>query len=209
MVREETKRRRSDETRSDHAHKMLERVFYIPKTTSYHGIHDKETQVRGVDTIFTYNGRECNCDEKAAVNYVAKSLQTFSLELSFIDRTNKQVAGWFLKDDSLTDSYIFVWFDKDSYEMALVEKKRINEYLESLGWNKDKLHRKSELIREGKDENFGNIKKNGCKFSFSNYDWMPERPINVLVPRDKLLEMALFTKKAPYEKEDKIIFGLS
>ena len=188
---------------------MLERVFYIPKTTDYRGIYDKETQVRGVDAIFTYMGHEYNCDEKAAVNYVAKNLQTFSLELSFIDRANNKTDGWFLKDDSMTDSYIFVWFDKDSYEMVLVEKKRIKEYLESLGWNKDKLHRKSELIREGKDENFGNIKKNGCKFSFSNYDWMPERPINVLVPREKLVKMAVFSKKFKYEKEDKIIFGLS
>lgn len=208
FIREENKRRRSDETRSDHAHKMLERSFYGPETTDCHGIQDKETQVRGVDTIFTYNGREYNCDEKAAVNYVAKNLQTFSLELSFIDRTNKKVSGWFLKEDSLTDSYIFMWFDKDSYEMALVEKERINEYLESIGWNKDKLRRKSELIREGKDENFGNIKKNGCKFSFSNYDWMPERPINVLVPREKLVKMAVYTKKFPYGEEDKKVFGL-
>ena len=209
LIREENKRRRSDETRSDHAHKMLERAFYTPKTTDYRGIYDKETQVRGVDAVFTYGGHEYNCDEKAAVNYVAKNLQTFSLELSFIDRANNKTAGWFLKDDSMTDSFIFVWFDKDTYEMALVEKKRINEYLELLGWNRDKLRRKAELIREGKDGKFGNIKKNGCKFSFSDYDWMPERPINVLVPRDKLIEMAVFTEKLPYEEKDKIIFGLS
>lgn len=188
---------------------MLERSFYGPETTGYHGIHDKETQVRGVDAIFTYKGCEYNCDEKAAVNYVARGLQTFSLELSFIGRANKKVVGWFLKDDSLTDSYIFVWFDKDSYEMALVEKKRINEYLESLGWDKNKLHIKDKLIREGRDRNFGNIKEKGCKFSFSNYDWMPEKPINVLVPRDKLIEMAEYTKRWPYEEKDKIIFGLN
>ena len=209
FIREENKRRRSDETRSDHAHEMLERVFYCPKTTDYHGIYDKETQVKGVDSIFTYNDKEYYCDEKAAVNYVAKGLQTFSLELSFIDRANKIVTGWFLKEDNATDSYIFMWFDKDTYEMALVEKQRIIEYLESLGWNGDKLRRKAELIREGKDGNFGSIKKNGCKFSFSDYDWMPERPINVLVPRDKLIEMAVFTEKLPYEEKDKIILGLS
>ena len=208
FIREENKRRRSDETRSDHAHEMLERVFYGPKTTDYHGIYDKETQVKGVDSIFTYNGQEYHCDEKAAVNYVAKGLQTFSLELSFIDRANKTVTGWLLKEDNATDSYIFMWFDKDDYEIALVEKPKIISYLSSLGWNKDKLLKKASLIREGNGGYLGDIRKNGCRFFFSNYDWMPERPINVLVPREKLVKMAVFAKKFKYEKEDKIIFGL-
>ena len=208
VLRKENKRRHSDETRSDHAHKMLERVFYGPETVGYHGVYDKETQVKGVDSIFSYNGKEYYCDEKAAVNYVAKGLHTFSLELTFTDRANKTVTGWLLKEDNTTDSYIFMWFDEYDYEIALVEKSKIIEYLNSLGWDKDKLLKKADLIRKGDGGYLGNIMKNGCRFSFSNYDWMPEKPINVLVPREKLVNMAVFYKKFKYEEEDKIIFGL-
>lgn len=206
MRREENKRRGQDEKRSDQAHKMIERVFYGPETADYKDITDKETQVKGVDSVFTYNGVEYDCDEKAAVNYVGKNLQTFSMELTFIDRANKLVDGWFVKEGSKTDSYLFMWLDADTYEIALVRKKDIENYLERLGWDIDKLYRKAEKIRYEDDRKFGFLNENGCKFSFS--DWLPEEPINVLVPRKELTRMAVYTNKFPYEEEDKKVFEI-
>lgn len=207
MRRKENKGRGQDEKKSDHAHKMLERVFYVPETTGYKGIDDKETQVKGVDSIFTYNGKTYHCDEKAPVRWVQKNLRTFSMELSFIDRSNKLADGWFIKDGVETDSYLLMWFD-DDYEVALVNKSDIRDYLERLGWDVDKLSRKAEKIRYEGDTNFGRINEDRCKFSYSNYDWMPEKPINVLVPRDELVKMAVYAKKFQYEEEDKKILGV-
>lgn len=204
-MREENKRRKSDETRSDQAHKMFERVFYGPETTDYKDIKDKETQVKGVDSIFTYNGRTYHCDEKAAVNWVGKHLKSFSMELTFIDRADKLADGWFVKESSKTDSYLFMWLD-DVYEIALVMKQDIENYLERLGWNTDKLCKKAEKIRYGNDRKFGDLYENKCKFSFSYK--IPEEPVNVLVPRKELVRMAVYTKKFPYEEEDKKVFGL-
>ena len=205
MRREENKRRGQDEIRSDQAHKMFERSFYGPQTTEYKGIDDKETQVRGVDSIFTYNGQKYHCDEKAAVNYVGKHLPTFSMELTFIDRANKLADGWFVKENSKTDAYLFMWLD-ENYEIALVRKEDIENYLERCGWDIDKLYRKAEKIRYEDDRQFGFLNENGCKFTFS--DWMPEEPVNVLVPRKELVRMAIYTNKFPYEDEDKKVFGI-
>ena len=62
LKREENQRRLQDEKRSNQAHKMFERVFYGPETVDYKDITDKETQVKGVDAIFTYNGQTYHCD---------------------------------------------------------------------------------------------------------------------------------------------------
>lgn len=184
---------------------MFERVFYKPETVDYKDITDKETQVKGVDAIFTYNGQTYHCDEKAAVNWIGKHLPTFSMELTFIDRANKLADGWFVKEGSKTDSYLFMWLD-DVYEIALVRKRDIENYLERLGWDIDKLYRKAEKIRYEDDRKFGFLNENGCKFSFSDY--MPEEPVNVLVPRKELVRMAVYTNKFPYEEEDKKVFGI-
>lgn len=207
MKRKENERRGQDERKSDHAHKMLERVFYLPETTDYKGVDDTETQVKGVDSIFTYNGKTYYCDEKAPVNWVQKNLNTFCMELSFIDRSNTLVDGWFIKEGSETDSYLCMWFD-DDFEIALVNKADVRSYLEKLGWNVDKLLRKAHKIRYENDRKFGFVNENGCKFSYSNYDWMPEKPINVLVPRSELVKMAVYTNRFQYEEEDKKVLGV-
>lgn len=207
MKREENARRGQDEARSNQAHKMFERSFYDVKTSGYKGIEDKETQVKGVDAIFTYDGEEYLCDEKAAVNYAGKNLQTFSLELGFIDRGNNWKSGWFVNDGNLTNSYLFAWFDNDTFEIALVRKQDIEKYLDNIGWHKGNLVRKEQLMREGKNTATGNIWTNGCKFSFS--ERLPEKPINILVPRSELVRISVFTGRFQYDEMDKEILGIN
>ena len=61
-------------------------------------------------------------------------------------------------------------------------------YLESLGWDVDKLLIKDERIRDGIDDNLGDIKKNGCKFSYS--ERLFEKPINILLPKQAYIKIA-------------------
>lgn len=162
-------------------------------------VTDRERQVKGLDVILKRDGKVYNIDEKAAIRYT-NGLKTFALELSFLNRKGDRVDGWLIDEKKVNDYFVFVWINKiegelienvDSFkevEVALVSKEKIMIYLESLGWDVDKLLIKDERIRDGIDDNLGDIKKNGCKFSYS--ERLFEKPINILLPKQAYIKIA-------------------
>lgn len=162
-------------------------------------VTDRERQVKGLDVILKRDGKVYNIDEKAAIRYT-NGLKTFALELSFLNRKGNRVDGWLIDEKKVNDYFVFVWINKiegelienvDSFkevEVALVSKEKIMIYLESLGWDVDKLLIKDERIRDGIDDNLGDIKKNGCKFSYS--ERLFEKPINILLPKQAYIKIA-------------------
>ena len=200
-----SKLRKTDERCADIVTAFLEKHFYTTKTTDYHHVTNKEEQVKGIDSIFTLNGFNYHCDEKAAIRYVNKHLYTFSLELSFINRANQIQTGWLLDTNKINDSFLFVWIDKakrdilesvndiQELEFALVKRTAIVDYLESIGWNIKRLEVKQDYIRNNTDESMGNLYRNKCKFSYS--PGLVEKPINILLSRDTYLSIADFHEK--------------
>lgn len=162
-------------------------------------VTDRERQVKGLDVILKRDGKVYNIDEKAAIRYT-NGLKTFALELSFLNRKGNRVDGWLIDEKKVNDYFVFVWINKiegelienvDSFkevEVALVSKEKIMVYLESLGWDVDKLLIKDERIRDGIDDNLGDIRKNGCKFSYS--EKLFEKPINILLPKQAYIKIA-------------------
>lgn len=162
-------------------------------------VTDRERQVKGLDVILKRDGKVYNIDEKAAIRYT-NGLKTFALELSFLNRKGNRVDGWLIDEKKVNDYFVFVWINKiegelienvESFkevEVALVSKEKIMIYLESLGWDVDKLLIKDERIRDGIDDNLGDIKKNGCKFSYS--ERLFEKPINILLPKQAYIKIA-------------------
>ena len=162
-------------------------------------VTDRERQVKGLDVILKRDGKVYNIDEKAAIRYT-NGLNTFALELSFLNRKGNRVDGWLIDEKKVNDYFVFVWINKiegelienvDSFkevEVALVSKEKIMIYLESLGWDVDKLLIKDERIRDGIDDNLGDIRKNGCKFSYS--ERLFEKPINILLPKQAYIKIA-------------------
>lgn len=162
-------------------------------------VTDRERQVKGLDVILKRDGKVYNIDEKAAIRYT-NGLNTFALELSFLNRKGNRVDGWLIDEKKVNDYFVFVWINKiegelienvDSFkevEVALVSKENIMIYLESLGWDVDKLLIKDERIRDGIDDNLGDIRKNGCKFSYS--ERLFEKPINILLPKQAYIKIA-------------------
>ena len=67
-------------------------------------------------------------------------------------------------------------------------KEKLYTYLETLGWTVDKLRIKNKQIREQKNINMGDIRKYGCKFSYS--EQLKEKPINILLPKKTYIELA-------------------
>lgn len=196
--------RTEDEKCADIVSSYLEDVFYS-EVDNFKRIDEKMEQFKGIDVLFNKDGISYICDEKAAIRYVNKNLNTFAMELSFIDRGNMLHRGWLLDENKINNSFLFVWVDKArkdilqskddivELEYCLVNKEDILDYLNSLGWSQERLIQKSTLIRENKFENLGDIAKNGCKFSYSPE--LFEKPVNILIPRSKLREISVLNRR--------------
>ena len=174
---------------------FLDKYFYNAiNPTSFERVQDKERQVKGIDVVMEINDKTYSIDEKAAIRYT-NGLKTFALELSFLNRKGILQEGWLTDERKVNDYFVFVWINKientlirdisslKDVDVALVSKNKIMEHLESIGWTKDKLKTKDNQIRNENDTNFGNINTNGCKFSYS--DRLFEKPINILLPKEK------------------------
>lgn len=185
--------RESDE-RAEHAvGKFLDKTFYKePFISNFNrNMGNKSSQVRGVDVEFDYNGRHLLSDEKTTAQY--RDIQTFTLELSFIDRSNNVAEGWLTRDDELNDVFTLVWLNNESVEVCLVERSAIMDYLEGLGWTRERLREKARRIRFENDRNFGDHYTNGCKFFFT--ERLVEQPINIQLKKDVYKKLALVYKK--------------
>jgi hypothetical protein len=193
-MRAESKLRKQDEKMEKIVAKFLDETFYHEDTSVFVRNTNKELQIRGVDTIFTLNGTTYVCDEKSTAQY--RDINTFTLELSFIDIYDHPSIGWLIDDDNVNNSYLLAWLDSDKVEVALVEKNTVLKHLESLGWTKERLFRKQEKIREafdhGRFEPLGNLDRDGLKFHYSTN--LVERPINVMLFRDTYRQLSVFNK---------------
>lgn len=187
---------------------FLIKNFYEKYCVEYEIVTDKERQIKGIDSIFTLGDKKYFCDEKSAIRYVNKNLQTFSIELLFVNRKNELSFGWFLNPDYENNSYLFVWIDKAlvneknlvkstediiELEFAIVKKNKILDYLNKLGWTEEKLLRKSRLILNNDDEPLFNEKCPDIRFFYSKK--LVEKPVNILLKRNKLIELSDFNLK--------------
>lgn len=194
MLRQESALRSEDVALSNNIYDFLDNNFYTPENvTSFERVLDKQRQVKGVDVIFTMNGKQYVADEKAAVRY--RNLKTYSLELSFINRANEVQDGWLIKEGQINNAYVFTWIDEDehtgkeSVTLAVVTKEKLQKHLDSLGWTKENLIKKSKLIRESTGYvHMGNMYHDNCKFTYS--EKYVEKPINILLPRDAYMKIA-------------------
>lgn len=191
--------RKSDELSEKIVASFLDNKFYKNYTSNFERVDRKTEQVKGIDTTFKYNGEYFLCDEKAAIQYRNKDLQTFALELSFINRKDEINEGWFLDKNKINNSFLFCWLNKvdepfenenniKELEIALVTKERILDFLEELEWSINKLKIKENKIRENDNEYLGNLKKDGIKFSKSFQ--LVEKPINILILKQTLIKIS-------------------
>ena len=180
-------------------------------------VDTKDEQISGIDLILsTSDGLlyKKPIDEKVAIRYANTRLDTFALELSFINRSGKEMIGWFLDYAKKTEYYLLGWITKadipydkekkkwDVYsisrdniqelEWALVSRRKIMKYLEENGWTLDRITRQCNKIRENEG-----VKTNGFigNVSFRYSPTYVEKPINLLLKKSTYFELADFKGK--------------
>lgn len=192
----ESNLRKGDEKGEKEIGKFLDLYFYPNYTINFQRIDNKELQVRGVDTLFSFNDKDVICDEKVALNYANKPLNTFAFELLFINRGGKTNIGWFLNKKKLTTHYLCGWIIKSDadkniscedvrqLEVGLISRKKLKSYFESIGWSEEKLSVKADKLNNNLQEYGGDMKVNGYRFHKSPQ--FVEAPVNLIVSKDIL-----------------------
>jgi hypothetical protein len=164
--------------------------FYIRR------IDDRFEQIHGIDLVLIDQNKEELCiDEKAAIKYLTRDLSTYSFEVRYKNRL-----GWFVKSNMINDYYALIYprsktndiYNLSSLECIIISKEAIHNII---GYNNKELLEitKQENVEKWKIFQSYNRRKrylyleNGVKIVYSE-DILPEQPINVIVPKDKLLE---------------------
>lgn len=197
--------RKEDVRLADLISEFLDKHFYPKYTTNFERVTDKKRQCEGIDVIFDINGKHYLCDEKNGGSRINTNLRTFSLELSFIDRSGARRTGWLLNENNVNDSYLFIWTDKadsekprsiseiHNVEIALVQKKKIKEYLKETACLDDTAIRSmNESIVNYPDtmkhalfsDSFGKRKYSISGITVCHSTQLYEQPLNIILPRE-------------------------
>ena len=167
-------------------------------------IYSKDIQIKGVDMLA--DGIKYDFKAQSSPRYINKPTDTFIVELSFLDKYDERVDGWFIKEDLLTDRYAFIWItdakvneqgyitninDINSIEVMIVDKHNLQtNFFNTIG-NKDCVDIENELLdieeRNPDRKPFKYI--NNIKFVLSNQ--LYERPIVAVLTKDFLKQSAI------------------
>lgn len=173
-------------------------------------------QVSGSDLVVTDKKLGLDnavIDEKVAARYANLSLDTFSLEMSFINKRGVVQDGWLLDKKKKTDYYLLGWIDKaelprnyegrwitdkmtensiKELEYCLVKRQDIIDLLSKKGWTPKTLKKQEMTIRTR-----GYVKTHdfidGVAFRYSKK--YVEAPINILLKRDTYRDIAVMKGK--------------
>lgn len=193
---------RTEDNKSERAvAKFLDANFYPEMVQNMQRINEVEMQIKGVDVSFDLGHiQEALVDEKAAAHFVNKDIPTFAFELDFIGMDGKLKTGWLTDDKKLTQYYLlsWVWAKKDTnfnssditkLEVVLIERSKILSLLERHHVDGARLGRIAQHLR--KKGLFGpHFKKEGRPFYFNMTGHLVEKPINVIIHKRKLIELA-------------------
>lgn len=165
----------------------------------------KENQINGTDIwLHTKNNNKISVDEKAQLYYINQNLPTFAFELGFIGQTGNIRDGWFVNDKLDTKMYMLIYpyattkditkLDYNSFtklDCILISKNIIWKELYKVGLTKEFLLEETKKMREKGEIGrnfFSNI--NWCYLNMSDPKKYSETPINIVIRKEKLLEMA-------------------
>lgn len=140
-----------DKAKEDEGFELLREVFKKNEGIVLERNEDKETQLLGLDYEFDLNGKHRICDDKFATDYINKHLPTFCLELATkpVSGVGDYKKGWFVDKDKITDTYLFKWLDNGKMEAIVVDRRRLTEEIEKMGWTLDELYDYAMKISEG------------------------------------------------------------
>ena len=193
--------RKRDSKVEEELSKFLDKYLYSAITKDLVRYSDKSDQLLGKDVSFSLeNMGNMIVDEKAATHYINKDIPTFAFELSFLLSDGREVKGWLLDKDKVTEYYLLMWVNADKIwdmvmdditkvEAILLNRNKLIDYLKSESYDEDKLNRANLKIRNNNlDGALG--KKQDTSIYFFSTQKLSEKPVNVVVRKKKIEELS-------------------
>lgn len=170
--------------------------------SSVERIHDADTQKAGVDVRARRGSAIINIDEKAQLYYINKDLPTFAFELEYLQQGVPRL-GWLLKETLLTTHYFLLWpfatttkvsqlkmTDLTAVNGLMLQKRRLLQYLESLGLDNRTLRAAAEQTRKDGTVGKRSISQDGIYLYASDPGRYSEAPVNLIVRRSLLTQLS-------------------
>ena len=206
---EDVERRRLDELQEKVVGKYLDNYFYSTWTTDIERNNDKETQIKGLDlTVTSTNNNVYTIDEKAAIKWTNKELNTFAFEVDALNKNGDLYNGWFMTStkDAANDYWMLIWIDKanevrftnvddiQQVTVSLVKKTDIYNWLHRKNITGIDLKNATADLRENfnYNNNYKSSYINGYKLTIQPN--VSEHATNILLPRNILInEVATYS----------------
>lgn len=181
--------------------KFMDEQFYSNKVKDFIRFEDLDNQLKGKDVSFTLGKlKNILVDEKAQSQYINKNLPTFAFEISFIRSSGDWTLGWLFDTTKENNYFILIWpfASKDwnitkediiKLDCLLIDKLKIQKFLEKEGFNINTMLEEEKRIREHKLS--GKINNSVSKYVyFYKTDHLSEKPVNIVIRKEKLIELA-------------------
>ena len=196
--------------------RFLDEHFYLaPLFEKAERVSDKHEQLKGKDIVVSSSRlglTDAIIDEKDTAHYVNKNIPTFAFELSFMVYGN-EVEGWITDGSKETEYYLLLWpFAKlvepvskppefkeiTKLNYLLVRRADIVKMLLDKGFDRDALMQKAREMRAivhvyEDNQRLKAADKDAYGFYFMYTYFLAEKPVNVVIPRKKLEEIAILS----------------
>lgn len=170
-------------------------TYFYPKATAKRAfaycerIYAKELQENGIDVLID---KDKKIDEKAQLYYINQPVDSFAFEIDYYDEKKEMVVdGWFIENNE-TDEYLLIWIPEARTNLInrlvaedficvnadLLQKKRIQAYVEKLGLTKKVLKEKANMMRNENIERMDISDMCHIVYSIKGFS---EKPINLVV----------------------------
>ena len=206
---EDNARRSTDELQEKVIGQYLDKYYYSTFTTSISRNNDRETQIHGLDlTITSTTNNVYTIDEKAAVKWANKNLNTFAFEVDSLNKNGELYDGWFMTNTSeaLNDYWLLVWVDSaktsnfktieevQQVTVSLLKKQDIYDWMHKNHINGKDLKNTAKNLRQNfnLDNYYTYTTIHGLKVTIQPK--VSEHAINILLPRTTLVnDLATFS----------------
>ena len=163
----------------------------------------KEQQLSGIDVTIRFKDKEYFIDEKAAVHYVNRGLNTFAFELNF-QHKGTTIPGWLFDETKLTTHYFLVSeiqsrsahvHDLTAFRLVSVNRNKLLAFLEEKSWGKAFLTEKVNMMMEGRSRYVLSSSNPEARVVKTRH--LQEKPLNLVIVLDDLLEAGVAKELIP------------
>lgn len=193
--------------------------FEMEAVRQFEGADILATPVEGEEFSIEVKAAVNSAGPRNANGVRSAPLSTFAQEITYLNEFGKLRAGWFVDPNKKTDIFAFCWFPKVSksceeargaskyarlrsladvlrMDVAVIDKNTLDyillEEFVRAGYGPDLKKLRDWLLGEAarmRHDGVSNSKIGDYRLVFSS--WLPEQPVNVLLPKDILMERAI------------------